>query len=148
MKAINILKSKRGIAIENAILFLLVVFSLCSLLTMIALIANYQFKIDKIVLEQDVYLDQIGEQFIASVPSGSPSVSDPKYVTNIDQREENGSTVFILTVFAADPDDIPAVDESNVQLYPILLYVKADTNGNILSWRYSAPTPETDPSNS
>lgn len=70
MIATKILKSKRGIAIENAILFLLVIFMLCALLASITIIANFQFKIDNMVLKNDVDLDQIGEDFIAYLASG------------------------------------------------------------------------------
>lgn len=70
MIATKILKSKRGVAIENAILFLLVIFMLCALLASITIIANFQFKIDNMVLKNDVDLDQIGEDFIAYLASG------------------------------------------------------------------------------
>ena len=66
----KILKSKRGVAIENAILFIIVIFMLCALLSSITLIAHYQFKIDNTVLANDVDLDQIGEDFIAFLESG------------------------------------------------------------------------------
>lgn len=69
MKTLKILKSKRGVAIENAILFLLVIFMLCALLASITIIANFQFKIDNMVLKNDVDLDQIGEDFIAYLAS-------------------------------------------------------------------------------
>ena len=128
MKATNILKSKRGVAIENAILFLLVVFALCSLLTMIALIANYQFKIDKIVLEQDVAIDQIGEDFIAIVPKiesdGVTELNNENYHCPIEKIDDK----YVLTVKPKDSETI-------------LLYVEAKSDGTILSWRYSAPTP-------
>lgn len=134
MKPINVLKSKRGIAVENAILFLLVIFALCSLLTMIVLIANYQFKIDKIVLQQDVALDQIGEDFVANVPyligSGNQTDNNDTHYWIIDSP--HGSDKCTLTVK-------PSEDSESV-----LLYVEAKLNNDkveILSWRYSAPNP-------
>ena len=47
MKLKQILKSKRGMALENAILFMLIIFSLCALLTSLTLIGHYQVKIEK-----------------------------------------------------------------------------------------------------
>ena len=142
MKATNILKSKRGVAIENAILFILVVFSLCSLLTMIALIANYQFKIDNIVLQQDVDLDQIGEDFVARVP---------ELVGRGNQTDYNDTHYWIINS-PSDSDKCTLTVTSDADSTTVLLYVEAKLNNGkveILSWRYSAPpTPETDPPNS
>ena len=142
MKATNILKSKRGVAIENAILFILVVFSLCSLLTMIALIANYQFKIDNIVLKQDVDLDQIGEEFLYKLTtvsySGDFSLTNDQYTCSAKDKNDDGKH-YIFTVAPKNSDQI-------------VLYIEAqkiDGQVAVLSWRYSAPpTPETDPPNS
>ena len=129
MKPINVLKSKRGIAVENAILFLLVIFALCSLLTMIVLIANYQFKIDKIVLLQDVDLDQIGEEFVVLVKKSDgvmgETLNNEDYYCPIESKDGN----YILTVKPSEDSD------------SVLLYVKTDPSGKVLSWRYSAPNP-------
>ena len=75
MRTPRILKSKRGIAIENAVLFILIIFSLCALLATVALTQHYQTKIDKIRLEQEIELEQIGEEFLAYLESGeTPSI--------------------------------------------------------------------------
>ena len=141
MKATNILKSKRGIAIENAIMFLLVIFALCSLLTMIVLIANYQFKIDNIVLKQDVDLDQVGEEFIAKLPdivakTGELDVPDFDFYVESVESVENGST-YILTVGPKG-----STPEGTQKPTTVLLYVEAKVEGSvvtILQWRYSQP---------
>jgi hypothetical protein len=57
MKRIKgILKSKRGIALENAILFLIITFSLCALVLTFTIIGRYQSQIERALLEQKVAL--------------------------------------------------------------------------------------------
>ena len=64
MKPTNLLKSKRGIAIENAVIFMVVVFMLCSLLTSFTLMGFYQTKINTAELQEKLTIDQIGEDFL------------------------------------------------------------------------------------
>ena len=59
-----ILKSKRGIALESAILFMVMVFSFCFLLTSLALFGHYSVKLQQIKAEIDVEIEQIGEDFV------------------------------------------------------------------------------------
>ena len=143
MKTLKILKSKRGVAIENAILFLLVIFMLCALLASITIIANFQFKIDNMVLKNDVDLDQIGEDFIAYLASGETDFGaflDETYADEAKKEKYNriygngkygweiiGST---LTVKSGDT---------------VLLHVRANKDDNGVSvdtWHHSAPTSE------
>lgn len=60
----KILNNKRGVVLENAIIFMLVIFSLCFLLTSLTLISYHQTKIDLIELENKLQIDQIGEDGI------------------------------------------------------------------------------------
>ncbi len=60
----KIFKSRRGIAVLTAVLFMLITFSFCALLTMMALSGNSQTKIESIRLTQSAALDQIGEDFL------------------------------------------------------------------------------------
>ncbi len=119
----KLIKSKRGIAIENAIVFMIVIFTLCALLTSLSLLGHYQTRIEKTSLLRDVEIEQIGEDYLASVRSG----------TNLSEEYENyvyevsGDT---LTVYA-DEDKTTTV-----------LYVEASLeNGevNVRVWRYSLP---------
>ena len=68
----NILKSKRGFALESAILFMVITFTLCFLLTSLTMIGHYQVKIDSMMLLDDVEIDQIGEDYLASLGAGEP----------------------------------------------------------------------------
>lgn len=57
--------NKKGIALETAIVFLVVIFSFCTLVSTTALVGSKQGKIEKIRIENKAKLDQIGEDFIA-----------------------------------------------------------------------------------
>lgn len=63
MKIIDILKSKRGTAIELAIMMMLVAFGLCLVLTTVTLSANSYDKMENKEFLQRVELDQIVEEF-------------------------------------------------------------------------------------
>lgn len=62
----KIFKSKKGIAIETAILSIIVIFSLCFLVTSLTLVGHYQVQIESAFILNDANLDQIGEDFIAN----------------------------------------------------------------------------------
>lgn len=123
MKRTKLLKSKRGIALENAILFLLVIFSFCALLTGMVAIGHAQIKVDAAVLQRDVQIDQIGEDYLTSVRKGA------KFNENYDNYDYT-VTGSVLTV-REKSDDTKTV-----------LYVDAEMKNNTLTvtaWRYSAP---------
>lgn len=125
----KILKDRRGIALENALVFMITVFSLCFLLSSFALIGHHQFKIDEAMVDNKLELDQIGERFlICKADPGEefvPQNSEYKY----DLSEHN-----VLKVKYNDNDD----DDSNDKL---LLYVKIEYDDvgqiNVVEWRYS-----------
>lgn len=125
MKRTKLLKSKRGIALENAILFLLVIFSFCALLTGMVAIGHAQIKVDAAVLQRDVQIDQIGEDFLTSVRRKEAEFN--KNYDNYDYTVEGS----VLTVWRND-------DTKKT----VLLYVdakKVDDTLTVTAWRYSAP---------
>lgn len=125
MKIKQILKDKKGIALENAILFEIIIFSLCFLLTSLTLIGHYQVKIENLTLLNDVEIEQIGEDYLASVKAGEALTKD---YTNY-AYEVSGNT---LTVWHKNDESKSAV-----------LYVEAklvDEQLNVSKWRYSLPT--------
>lgn len=124
MKRTKLLKSKRGIALENAILFLLVIFSFCALLTGMVAIGHAQIKVDAAVLQRDVQIDQIGEDFLTSVRK---EAEFNKEYDNYNCTVEGS----VLTVWRND-------DTKKT----VLLYVdakKVDDTLTVTAWRYSAP---------
>lgn len=61
----RLLRSKRGMAMESAILFMLIIFSLCALLSAVTLTGHYQNKLEQQLLESKTKIDQFGEWFLA-----------------------------------------------------------------------------------
>ena len=61
----KILKNKRGIAIESAVLFMLVVFFLCTSISFVAVAGHKRINRNAENLKERVQIDQIGEDFVA-----------------------------------------------------------------------------------
>ena len=121
----KLLKSKRGIALENAILFMLVIFSLCALLTSLTLIGHFQTRINKLTLENEVDLEQIGEDFLAN-PALFDYDKDYENYTCIPVGSEN----YAMAVYS----------KSDTEFKSALLYIEvAKEGGEILHWCYSLP---------
>lgn len=124
MKLKRILKNKRGIALENAILFMLLIFVLCALLISMALIGNYQVKIENMTLLRDVQIEQIGEDYLSHV--AAEESFDELYEDYAYSVKGNA-----LTVWRSTDNTKTAV-----------LYVEAelaDGELNVICWRYSLP---------
>ena len=130
----RILKSKKGIALENAILFLMVIFSLCFLIASFTLIGHYQGEIEKVQLAQRVELDQIGEDFL----------KDPDGFTDKSEKYSCYPTTVVETI-----DDVEVkYGVLRVEIgrdSEVVLYVKVELDsegkpkGDPIVWRYSEP---------
>ena len=98
----KILNNKRGIVLENAIVFMLVIFSLCFLLTSLTLISYHQTRIDLTKIENKIKIDQIGEDFLTEIAANGtfirtydnyeysvvePSNDAPYYTLKVTQRD-------------------------------------------------------------
>lgn len=119
MRAFKTLKSKKGIAIEQAVVFLIVIFAFCALLTSLTMYGHYQTKLDNTVLLNRVTAEQIGEDFLAG-----------KTQDELTEKYENYACIVsdnILTVKRGEN---------------VVLYVQKDGDGNLLCWRYSLPEAE------
>lgn len=122
----RILKDKKGLALENAILFMMIIFSLCFLLASFALIGHYQAKIENIKITQRVELDQIGEEFIdfPEAPQFSSVIGKYQY-TIYDNADGDGKVLRVYHI------------NSELKKENVLLYVEVNTAGKVLAWRYS-----------
>lgn len=123
MKLKQIFKSKRGVAIENAILFMIVIFFLCALITSLTLLGFHEVKLEKALLLRDVEIDQIGEDFLASVEAKQAfNKTYDKYAYKVDGN--------VLKVWREKDTD-----------KTVVLYVEAeltvDNKLNVKAWRYS-----------
>lgn len=115
----QILKSRQGIAIENAVVFMLVIFLLCALITSLTTLGNYQTKIENLTLQQKAEIDQIGEDYIASVKE--PHTFDKDAYEN-----------YTCTV----TDNTLTVSRDN----KLVLCVEHENDGTIITkWCYSNP---------
>lgn len=129
MRLKQVLKDRRGIALENAILFMIIIFSLCALLTSLTLIGHYQVKIEKTSLLMRVELDQIGEDYLASLRSNEELTETYENYA----YEVSGDT---LTVWRKN-------DEEKTVVLFVEAELTADEQVSVRLWRYSLPTPST-----
>lgn len=66
----RILKDKRGAAIEMAILFLIVIYSFCLLISMTSLLGVQRSKIERLENGAAIEREQLAEDFVAYVADG------------------------------------------------------------------------------
>lgn len=60
----KILKSKRGAALEGALLFMMVIFMLAMLLTSVAMNAHLRVRVNDMTIQNEVILDSVGEYYV------------------------------------------------------------------------------------
>ena len=70
------LKSRRGIAVETAVLFILIVLGLCTLILTLSLMGRYQNKSARAEMLADIEKEQICEDFISYVSAAAAAVVD------------------------------------------------------------------------
>lgn len=109
------IKNKRGVAIESAITMMVVVFSLCALITVfcVATRTTDQNRFKK--LAQEAAVDSIGEKFVKSEDKASFNTDD-----------------YICDVTSDDSDNYTLVIKDKNDRH--LLTVKCDDEGNITCW--------------
>lgn len=129
MKLNQILKSKRGIALEDAILFMLIIFTLCALLVSLTSLGYHQVRIEKMALHQDIEIDQIGEDYLASVKA--KTIFEQTYTNYAYEVSGNALTVWHKT------------DENKRAVLYVEAELTAEEQLNVNVWRYSLP-PETE----
>lgn len=128
----KILKSRRGVALENALLFMLVIFSLCALLTSLTLIGHFQTRINKLTLENEIALEQIGENFLFVVASND-EFTETEYENYIARPVSTiNENTKAMAVWHKNDNEFSAA----------VLYVEAQVvegKVEVLCWRYSLP---------
>ena len=110
--------SKRGVAIETAMFMMVVVFSLCTLLVMFAMISRKEIITSNRSFQDQVQIDQIGEDFCHYVKNYSDgdvftySYSDQYYAfcthdENVFKMtlRKNGKYTHVLSVEVEKTDD-------------------------------------------
>lgn len=158
MKLNKILKNKQGVAIETAVLFMIVVFFLCTLVTSIALIGSQQIRIDKMLLAQDVEIDQIGEDFLSYVVNAEAEESFSDYISRKYNSVEERLNLYnkYQAICETNGNTISVYAKSDTEKETALLYVDLEIitptpeNGltekkvNIKEWRYMLSQTQTE----
>lgn len=127
----KILKSKKGIAIESAILFMLVIMSVSILLTSVVMSAHTGVRIGKNEMENRLKLEQLGDAFVAYIPVVNDTFEelDDELSNMADQISEGADAEIsadgsVLTVKNRAEKTILYIEKSGTQ---------------VITWRYSAP---------
>ena len=118
MKPRLLFKDKRGIALETAILFMVLVFSFCSLMSAVALTGHYQRRLDKSLVLTSVDIEQIGEDFVYAKRTGEemPEYEDYRY-------EIEGNSLFVY----------------NKKSDKLVLYVLLSDDGAVIAFSKEIP---------
>lgn len=119
----------KGISIESAILFMLVIFMFCSLITSYTVYRSYQVKIDKLQIESKIELDNIGEQFLISLKDNK--------INDFKTTYPNKDKYNVLVNVSSDINKITISHKKDVTnvLY-IELKIDNENNVQILKWCY------------
>lgn len=139
----KILGSKRGIAMESALIFIITIFSFCSLLTMLSVIGRNQLDIENILLTREVEVDQIGEDFLGDklkekLHPNANDITPPPGNLN-----EGYCKIDSEKYYRCKIEEIEEIkDGTCLRVYTgsvLLLYVEKDGGGNLVRWCYSEP---------
>lgn len=119
----------KGISIESAILFMLVIFMFCSLITSYTVYRSYQVKIDKLQIESKIELDNIGEQFLISLKDNK--------INDFKTTYPNKDKYNVLVDVSSDINKITISHKKDVTnvLY-IEIKIDNENNVQILKWCY------------
>lgn len=110
------LKSRRGVALASAMMFMVAMFSLCILLTSLASIGRFTVKLEEKLTLRAVEVDQIGEDFVWAKKEGK---TFDKNAYEGYTCYENGGTLKVKSKNAT------------------VLYVALNEDGEVTAWRYS-----------
>lgn len=115
----RILKSKRGAALEGALLFMMVIFMLAMLLTSVVMNAHLRVRVNDMTIQNEVKIEYIGMQFVKGDLS-TGELPDGYYA---DINAEN--TTLKLT-------------KANKVVLQIEVKIQDDGKREIVKWTYSA----------
>ena len=119
----RILKNKRGVAMESAVFFMLVMFMFGFLLTAVAMTAHLRVKVNNNIITREMEIEQIGENFV--------SMDDIAFAEYLAEKSN----------YSIDTDNSSYTDENNKTLTlkrntSTVLKITVE-NGNITSWKYT-----------
>ena len=124
------LRSKKGLALESAVVFMLIILALCTLLITLAIMGRYQLKSAQAEMFRDIEREQICEDFLAYVSavtvtqtdangvSPSPSTPPPEGTGSFYDYIHNGGNAAIIQR-----------DNKYKERYSIAFYSKGSVEG-------------------
>ena len=121
----RILKSKRGMAIESAIMFMLVTFMLGMLLTGLSMTMHLRTQLNDKTIENELILEQIGDNFVHNFGD-----------------EEEFKTVEAFQAYTEGKGYTAEINNEKTTLTlknkytRVVLYIEKD-GGTVVAWRYS-----------
>jgi len=118
----NVFKSKRGIALESAILFMAVLATFSILLTSVVTSSHVRVKASQKTMENRLMLEQIGEYFLSDTPESN--LFEEALAQSGAVREDLGNDNLLLLKRSSDGKE--------------LLYVERAGDGTALAWKYTA----------
>ena len=108
-------------AMESAILFMLVALMLGMLLTGVAMVTHLRVKTNNTILKRELTIEQIGENFV----HGTLVLGENGVIDNYRAVISNDGKTLTLT---------------NKSTTKVLLYIEVDDNNVVTCWKFSAPT--------
>ena len=149
MRPLPLLKSKRGVALESAILFMTVIFSFCFILTSLALIGRNRARLDTLYVQSYVESEQIGEYFVIYLEALGDSTPDNITEDGFKSALPQDFRQSLPESYSISVEAVEAV-EADGTYYALtvsdgdraVLYIKANLNGDaveLISWRRTAP---------
>lgn len=117
-RLIKIINNRRGVAIESAITMMVVVFSLCALMTVFCVATRTTDQNRFKSLAQEAAVDAIGEKFVKSPDENIDSTQE--YTCDVTSESDGDKTNYTLVI----------TDKNGRHL----LTVKCDNNNEITCW--------------
>lgn len=120
----KLLKNKRGMAIESAILFMLIVFMFGFLLTGVAMVSHLRVKVNDTLLNREMEIEQIGEDFVRMNETDEKSFNE--------HIKANFSGNYTAAIATNDNKTLTLTRNDSV-----VLYIELDSEKNVKVWKYS-----------
>ena len=127
----KILKDKKGAALEMAIIFMLVIFCFCTLLTTMTLTSRSRIKLEKVFFDMDLRTDQLVEDYILEIErviltKAKDNFDDDNKIYKID----NIGDINIYPEFIKNYINKVTVKEDNNNKATYVTYVIKDTTSS------------------
>ena len=136
----RILKNKRGMAMESAILFMLITLMFGLLLTGVIMNTHLRVKVNNTLLSREITIEQIGENFVYNQKEFKLTDDDKKYLnaTETDKGDKIDVGDYVAYVKINGSSKVLTLKNKSDKT---LLYIEAsDTTATC--WRYSPKVTE------